>query len=87
MGLVEIIDIDAINYLSGLSDKSFETAMAMIERNRKEQEEKQISIYVKKFNNFCEELKANGLIFQLYDTCNKESYDINFEDIRIRRKK
>ncbi len=87
MGLIEMRDADAINYLSNLSDKSFQEAMEIIEENRRTQEEARNSKYNKEFKKLCEELKANNWIFQYYDYYYDEWYNIDFDDIRIRRAK
>lgn len=87
MGLVEMRDADAINYLSGCSDKYFERAMAIITRNRKEREETLNSACVKRTKELIEELKINHWILQYYDCYAKKWYNINFDDIRIRREK
>lgn len=87
MGLVEMRDADAINYLSGCSDKYFERAMAIITRNRKEREETLNSACVKRTEELIKELKINGWIFQYYDCYAKKWYNIDFDDIRIRMEK
>lgn len=87
MGLVEMRDADAINYLSECSDKYFERIMAIIDRNRKEREEILNSACVKRTKELIEELKINHWIFQYYDYYAKKWYDVDFDDIRIRRKK
>lgn len=87
MGLIEMIDVDAINYLSNLSDESFQKAMKTIEENRRTQEEARKSKYNKEFKKLCEELKADNWIFQCYDCYTEEWYDFDFDYVRIRRKK
>jgi hypothetical protein len=87
MGLVEMRDADAINYLSGCSDKYFERAMAIINRNRKEREETLNSACVKRTEELIKELKVNGWTLQFFSRLTDEWYDISPNDIRIRRKK
>lgn len=87
MGLVEMRDADAINYLSGLSDKSFDRTMAIIARNRKEREEAQNSECVKRTEELIKELEINGWTFQFFSCITDKWYDVNPNDIRIRRKK
>ena len=87
MGLVEIRDADAINYLSGCSDKSFERAMEIIARNRKEREETLNSACVKRTEELIHELKINGWTFQFFSRLTDKWYDVNPNDIRIREKK
>lgn len=87
MGLIEMIDTNAINHLSELSDKSFKTAMAMIEKNRKEREETKNSECAKKLEELFKELKNNHWTLQFFSHLTDEWYDINPNDIRIRREK
>lgn len=87
MGLVEMRDADAINYLSGCSDKYFERAMAIINQNRKEREEEQNSACVKRTEELIKELKINGWTLQFFSRLTDEWYDINPNDIRIKREK
>lgn len=87
MGLVEMRDADAINYLSGCSDKYFERAMAIINQNRKEREETQNSACVKRTEELIKELKINHWTLQFFSHLTDEWYDINPNDIRIRREK
>lgn len=87
MGLIEMIDTNAINHLSELSDKSFKTAMAMIEKNRKEREEAQNSECAKRLEELFKELKINRWTLQFFSHLTDEWYDINPNDIRIRREK
>lgn len=87
MGLVEMRDADAINYLSELSDISFDRTMAIIARNRREREEKLNSACVKKTEELIKELKINGWTLQFFSHLTDEWYDINPNDIRIRREK
>lgn len=91
MGLIEMRDADAIanaiNYLSGCSDKYFERAITIINRNRKDREEMQNSECAKRTEELIKELKANHWIFQYYDCYAKKWYNIDFDDIRIRREK
>ena len=87
MGLIEMRDADAINYLSGCSDKYFERAMAIINRNRKEREETLNSECVKRTKELIEEFKVNNWTFQYYDYYTEEWHDIDFNYIRIRRAK
>ena len=87
MGLVEMRDADAINYLSGCSDKSFKTAMTMIEKNREERKEAQNSECAKKLEELFRELKINHWVLQCYNDYTEEWYDIDFDDIRIKRRK
>lgn len=87
MGLVEMRDADAINYLSECSDKYFERAMTIIGRNRKEREETLNSACVKRTKELIEELKVNHWTLQFFSSITGEWYDVNFNDIRIRREK
>lgn len=87
MGLIEMIDVDAINHLSNLSDESFQKAMKTIEENRRTQKEARNSKYNKEFKKLCEELKADNWIFQYYDYYADEWYNVDFDDVRIRREK
>lgn len=87
MGLVEMRDADAINYLSGCSDKYFERAMAIINQNRKEREEMQNSACAKRTKELIEELKINHWKLQFFSSLTGEWYDVNLDDIRIRREK
>lgn len=87
MGLVEMRDADAINYLSECSGKYFERAMAIIARNRKEREETLNSACIKRTEELIKELEINGWTFQLFSCITDKWYDVNPNDIRIRRKK
>lgn len=87
MGLVEMRDADAINYLSGCSNKSFERAMEIIARNRREREETQNSECVKRTEELIKELEINGWKFQFFSRLTDKWYDVNPNDIRIRREK
>ena len=87
MGLVEMRDADAINYLSECSDKYFERAMAIIDRNRKEREEIQNSACVKRTEELINELKINHWTLQFFSSITGEWHDVNLNDIRIRREK
>lgn len=87
MGLIEMIDTNAINHLSELSDKSFKTAMTMIEKNRKEREEAQNSECARRLEELFRELQMNHWALQCYNDYTEEWYDIDFDDIRIRKRK
>lgn len=87
MGLIEMRDADAIHYLSGCTDKSFERAMAIIDRNRKEREEILNVPCVKRTEELIKELEINGWTFQFFSCLTDKWYDVNPNDIRIRRKK